>query len=436
MSERVLPIADPPLPSSVGIDPAHQIDFLSRHYLAEPDGFVRDGGSKVKLVIGGMGAGKTHFLVALEEIAQGGGFLTARVDAGHTQLGGFDLVYQAAVREVDFMGLARRYCAQLVEELGYGHVHLDERLTLTQWAILSGHDAGQMRVRVSDALHQRLCERSTLDYGYGLGLLRLCEEAAWGTDEPSESGLLEHWLRGGRVSVRDCNRMRLGTSADRFRSRLWLRSLLHFIRMVGFAGLVVLVDGMEAVVDVRPRAKSAPLGTNESRETWASFVQSVPDGPRYTKQRRDDLYETVRQLIDDMGLLPGFLLVLAGPPALVGADNAKTGFRSYPALASRMANEVETIELNRFADEIVLERLWAADPEAGRTLADLLVSAVIPEADDRLRQRALDAARTQWAVRDVTVSAVRRSVLAVLATVRQEQVRTDSMEPEVWSGVE
>lgn len=434
---------NPPVPGAAHIDPAGQVAFVRRHYLSADGGFVREGGAKIKLVIGTTGAGKTHFLGDLLEAARQEGYLTARVDARAVPLGGFDLLYQALAARLDFADLARRFVGRALAGLGYEEPALGPGQTLAGWATARGHDVGPLRVKLSEALYRRLCGNPDLEYGYAVGLLRWCEATVWGADPAGEGGappgaglqggLLEHWLRGGRVAVRDCNRLRLRRSADRFTARLWLRSLLHFIRMAGLPGLVGAIDGLDVVVESRPRRTAAPdpaahqpgaavagdgQGGPPELGTWSAFVGGAAAGtPHYTKQRRDDFYECLRALIDDMGLMPGLLLALAGPPALVDQHNAKTGFKSYPALAERVENEVETIELNRFADEIVLERLWATDPEAGRALAERLVAAVAPTADQLVRQRAVAAARAQWAVRDVAVSAVRRSVLAVLATV-------------------
>ena len=489
---RGTPAGEPPLPGAAHIDPADQMAFLRRHHLSAGEGFVREGGAKVKLVIGATGAGKTHFLAAVLAAARAEGFLTAHVDAGVRPLGGFDLLYQALASDIDFADLARRFAGCVLVDLGYDAPGPAPGQRLASWAAAHGHEVGPLRMRLSEELHRRLAANPDLDYGYATGLLRWCEtvlwgagggDGSWGNGAAAEGGLLEHWLRGGRVAPRECNRLRLRRSADRHTARLWLRSLLHFIRMAGLPGLVAVVDGLDVLVDTPPRRPAAgptpggdrpgvQAGVDEASASGGAGIPpggavdaGVPDGgaeqtggagqtggasaalagelqgpaggdaapphgwgafaagaaaarPHYSKQRRDDFYECLRALIDDMGLMPGLLIALGGPPALVDAGNARTGFAAYPALAERLQNEVETIEINRFADEIVLERLWAADPDAGRALAERLVEALAPDAPAGVRRQAVAAARAQWAVRDVAVSAVRRSVLAVLQLTR------------------
>lgn len=382
------------------IDPAGQLAFLQRWYLSRDEGFVAQGGAKIKLVLGRGGAGKTHCLSSLLALAAEQDFLTTSVDCRVWPLWGFDHIYRAMTATIDLDGLARRFCERVLGDEGYHGLSLAGGRTLTAWAEASGHDPAPLRVRFDEVLHRRLLSNPDLDYGYALGLARWCTVVAWGGEAAVEAGgVLEHWLRGGRVGQRDCNRLRLRRPADRFTARLWLRSLLHFIRLAGLTGWVAAFDGGETLL--------APhvAGTEDPAAPAAA-------PPHYTRGRRDDFYECLRTLIDDMGSTPGLLLVLAGPPELLGDE--KLGLISYQALAERVRSEVQTVELNRFADELVLERLWATDPGAGRELAEGLLAAVAPDADPGLRARALAAAQAQWAARDVTVAAVRRSVLDVL----------------------
>ena len=490
---HLAPTANPPLPDAAHIDPAGQLAFLRQHYLGAQAGFVREDGAKLKLVLGGTGAGKTHFLAALAAAGRAEGFATAHVDARTQPLWGFDCLYQALVADLDLAGLARAFVVRALEGVGYRGIALEPGHTLENWAGAHGYEPGPLRVRFEEELDRRLLRNVDIDYGYAVGLAKWCTvlalEPAGGGGEAG--GLLEHWLRGGRVAVRDCNRLRLRHSADRYTARLWLRSLLHFMRMAGVPGLVGVVDRMETVLTVPQRApraagraaggpglapgggattdaaapgtvvavdmaaqsaetpwdmaagdataeRAGPLsGQGAAHTTLGGFAGGIAAAGdvRYTPQRRADLYECLRALIDDMGLMPGLLLAIAGPSDLV--TNERVGFQSYPALAERVRSEVQTVELNRFADAIVLERLWATDVDAGRALAERLVAAVAPGAGDAVRQRAVAAAAAQWAARDVTVSAVRRSVLAVLRLAQADgssEVRGEDRDPAAAEG--
>ncbi len=396
----------------VDIDPCGQRRFLGAQYL---DGLLREGAGKLKLLLGPAGSGKTHFLGALAGEAAGRGYLVAQADASRDPLWGFDHLYRAAAGNVDLTALGRAWLARLVGELGYEGVHLAEGSDLTGWARAAGHAEAPLRVRVDEALHAQLLANPTLDRGYALGLLRWCELLLWG-GPGDDLLLLDSWLRGSRVSARECNRLRVRRPVDRFSGRLWLRSFLQLVRLAGRPGLVVAVDGLETVL-APPRGRG--------RAEVAGLAQQAEPGPpgagslgslHYTRQRRDDLYECLRTVVDEGAAMPGLLVVLAGPRELL--TDSRSGIASYPALALRLQNEVATAEVNRFADEIVLERLWAADPGARAALARGWLRHLRPEAPEAVLQQALAAAEAEWrAARDPTLSAVRRSIDAVLEVV-------------------
>ncbi len=395
----------------VHVDPAGQIAFLDRHLLASAGGVVAEGGGSLKLIMGDPGAGKTHFLAACLAQAQARGFCVAHVDGRRQPLYGFDHLYRAVVGGLDLADLARRFVVGLLRREGYADPVLAPGITLHPWCQEADHPPERVRAKLGEALYRSLERNPDLDVAFGVGLSRWCEAVAWGMapEDPMAEGLLERWLRGEKLAVRDCNRLRLRRPVDRYTARLWLRSLIHFVRQAGVPGLVVAVDGMGAVLAARRAPDPLQAGPGDG---LASPTGGDVPPPYYTKQKRDDFYEMLRTLIDEMGLTPGFLLLLAGPPQLMEDD--RNGIHSYVALAERLKTEVETVELNRFADTIVLERLWASDPGAGRTLAERLAEAVVPGADSGVRARAVAAALEQWQVRDVAVSAVRRSVLAAL----------------------
>ncbi len=391
----------PAAADGVHVDPAGQLVFLEEHTLAPEGGVVAEGTGKLKLVLGSAGAGKTHFLEAALALGQRHGMATVLISAERTPLYGFDHLYQAVAGGLDLAQLARDFVTLVLRQAGYEDLELAPGQTLGRWCQESGREAGPMRVTLEEELHRRLVRCPDLDLAHAQGLARWCELVAWGSppEDPMAEGLLERWLRGERVARRDCNRLRLRRPVDRYGARLWLRSLVHFLRAAGRPGLVVAVDDLGVVLG-RRRAAEAPT------EPGASPL------PHYTRQRRDDLYEMLRTLVDEMGLLPGLLLLLAAPPEIL--TDGRVGIPSYVALEERMKSEVQTVELNRFADTITLERLWAADPEAGRTLAERLAAALAPTAGPEVRARAVRAALEQWRVRDVTVGAVRETVLAAL----------------------
>lgn len=397
----------PRLPSGVHVDPCDQTAFLDQHYLRA---FVRQGGAKLKFVLGRTGSGKTHFLGALLDSAESAGFQTVYVDGSATPLWGADNLYRAIATDLDLDSLARRFGQQLAAEGGYEGVDLPPGTNLAGWAEAHGHDAARVRARLDELAYRKLDGNHDLHYPFALGLARWVEQVLWGAAPEADAagGLLEYWLRGGKVAARDCNRLKLRRPVDRYTGMQWLRSLLHFVRIAGGAGLAVGIDNLGVLLEQPRRSQS---GTGEP-SAWEGFVASAPPALRYTKQRREDFYESLRTLIDEMGLVPGLLLLLAGPPELLSDD--RLGIPAYNALQLRIQNEVTSQDVNRFADIIDLDRLWQAAPDAVARLVEHLVSDLSPGAPEPVHAEAVAAARAEWEARDMTISPVRRSVQRVL----------------------
>ena len=79
----------------------------------------------------------------------------------------------------------------------------------------------------------------------------------------------------------------------------------------------------------------------------------------YTKLKREDTYESIRQLIDDIDSLKNIMFVFAFDRELLDNDNA--GIKSYQALWMRIQNEIISRRFNRFTDIVDMDRLAAQE---------------------------------------------------------------------------
>ena len=133
-----------------------------------------------------------------------------------------------------------------------------------------------------------------------------------------------------------------------------LRSLAEVIRMGGYSGLFVAIDDLEIL-------------------TSRSSLEPV----HYTKMKREDTYESIRQLIDDIDSMKNIMFVYAFDRELI--DNENAGLKSYQALWMRIQNEIVGEHFNRFSDMVDLDRLAAQEytPEVIIAISQSLAS--LPE---------------------------------------------------------
>jgi hypothetical protein len=107
---------------------------------------------------------------------------------------------------------------------------------------------------------------------------------------------------------------------------------LEVVRIAGFAGIAVAVDDLEMLIET-----------------------SVLEEVRYTKMRREDAYESIRELIDGIDTLGCFMIVFAMDRSLL--EDETKGLKSYQALWMRIQNEISSDKVNRFADIIDLDKV-------------------------------------------------------------------------------
>ena len=106
--------------------------------------------------------------------------------------------------------------------------------------------------------------------------------------------------------------------------------------MGGYAGLFITIDDLEALVS-------------------RSSLEAV----HYTKMKREDTYESIRQLIDDIDSMKNIMFVYAFDREMI--DNENAGLKSYQALWMRIQNEIVGERFNRFTDVVDLDRLAAQE---------------------------------------------------------------------------
>jgi len=140
----------------------------------------------------------------------------------------------------------------------------------------------------------------------------------------------------------------LGLSASRitkYNARHLLRSLAEVIHLSGHKGLLVMIDDMEALLN-----------------------RGADGSIKYTKLRREDTYESIRQLIDDIDSMRYIMFFMLFDRELMDSENY--GLKSYQALWMRIQNEVVGAKFNRFADILDLDR-YGDQIYSGETLQEM-----------------------------------------------------------------
>jgi hypothetical protein len=307
------------------------IDFISQKYMGE---YISQGGSKIKFVTGKPGSGKTHFLHLISGAAWKQGFVTIHFSAKDIWLHDFKDIYIEIIKQTELENCLKKCAERVITELGYNLNAIPADMSFADYLSSLGEFDALTKKEIRSQLRELFLKNPLIDNNFAIA----CSLLTGGilghpVLESANKELLYAWLFGSKEIKLTALRS-LGLSPakiTKFNARHMLRSLVEVLRIVSYPGIVVLIDNLEILVNS------------------TSF-----DTIRYTKLKREDAYESIRELIDEIDTLNGVMFFFAFDKELI--DNGLSGVKSYQALWLRIQNEIVSGRFNKFMDIIDLDR--------------------------------------------------------------------------------
>ena len=324
------------LPEKSGRGIRFLTDFWEEKYLQE---YIRDGGSKIKFVTGRRGSGKTYFLQLMSALSRKQDYKTVQFSARDVWMHDFREIYIEIFRQCDILDCLEAVGNHLIAEMGYDHRDIPEGMRFIDYLSQNGMGDALTRREIRTLLKQLFLDNPLLDNNFALACSMLTGSIlGYPVLEEQNRELLLAWLEGDRtVKLSQLRAMGFYPSRiTKYNARHMLRSLAEIIRMGGHSGLFIAIDDLEILVS---RSSLEPV--------------------HYTKMKREDTYESIRQLIDDIDSMKNIMFLYAFDRTLIDDENA--GLKSYQALWMRIQNEILGERFNRFADMSDLDRLAAQE---------------------------------------------------------------------------
>lgn len=288
---------------------------------------IADGGSAIRFVIGDFGSGKTFFLNLIRSIALEKKLVTIHADLTpdrrlHATGGQARALYQELIRNMSTRS----------KPDGGGLASVVERFVTTSV------EAGRERnVKPEVVIRERLVSLSEMVNGYDFAEVIACYWKGHDTGNDTLKSDAIRWLRG-EFSTRTDARAALGVRTIVDDSNVYdqLKLLARFVRLSGFAGLVVCCDEL---VNLYKLANTKARNTN---------------------------YEQILRILNDclQGSADGLGFLMGGTPEFL-LDTRK-GLYSYQALQSRLAE-------NRFVKDGLVDYSGPVLRLASLTAEDLFV---------------------------------------------------------------
>ncbi|MDD2232103.1 MAG: DUF2791 family P-loop domain-containing protein [Sphaerochaetaceae bacterium] len=307
------------------------VDFWKQHYLDE---FIRLGGSSVKFLVGRSGSGKTHTLLLLQQQARSCGFINCFFSAKDVWLNDFRQIYLQVLDSIDLDDLISRLSGSVINRMGYEPSEVPAGKNFITFLSDSNDYDGLTLRYLRQHLREAFLDNPMMDNDFGQIMSMLVgSQLGYPQLDASNRDFLVSWLHAdGTQKIPAIRAQGLAPyKITKYNARHMLRSLLSAVSLAGYSGVFVCIDDLEAMVSASPM-----------------------DQVHYTKMKRDDTLESIRQLIDDIDSFHNVMFVFSGGRELV--DNERFGFKSYQALWMRIQNEVVGAKVNRFAGIIDLDK--------------------------------------------------------------------------------
>ncbi|MCC8150538.1 MAG: ATP-binding protein [Lachnospiraceae bacterium] len=281
--------------------------FWKEKYLQE---YIPRGGSKIKFITGRPGSGKTHFLRQMTRLAQEEHYKTVSFSAKDIWMHDFRDIYVEILRQCDIMDCLKAASLCVIREMGYDPAEIPDGMKFIDYLSQNGAGDPVTRREIRAQLRCLFLDNPLLDNNFALACSMLTGSIlGYPILEEQNQELLLAWLNSDRT-IKISQLRALGfypSKITKYNARNMLRSLAEVIHMGGYPGLFIAIDDMEILIS----------------RTSLEVVH-------YTKMKREDTYESIRQLIDDIDSMHYIFFAYAFDRALL--DNENAGLKSYQAL--------------------------------------------------------------------------------------------------------
>lgn len=283
-----------------GLTPTEYVPFFTvgrqnwLHFVEEDlDGFIAEGGGKVRFINGDYGDGKTHFMSVISQLALQKQFASSFVVLTRDiPIHKFELVYQSVVLQ-----LRGRF-----EGVGI-------RLLVEQWV------EKQKKTDVDpETLIRSLRQVPKLDINFVNALMGLVSPPA--ENDPLEESVstqevLYQWFEGKKVPKKTLKKFNIFEVLNKSNSKTFLQSLISFLKLTGHKGMILLLDELETVLAQGTSIRSAAyenirllMDNAEHSEYLHLFFSLIPDVLLSEKgfKSYDALWSRIRSVGDSEGL--------------------------------------------------------------------------------------------------------------------------------------
>lgn len=293
------------------------IDTIRREYLHS---FIKHGGAAVKFAVPMEDINHSQLQNLLCKTAKEENYLFASVDAMSTKIHMIDKLFHTVARQLDWDDLSLAFVKEIFAQNGYALPTHSEDFDFQNIAAINKREEKFLRKEVHSWFEEKIFHDFDMSQEFRIAMIRLClEQLDLAGPSAFLSNAVKEWLRGELRLISALKDALIFQKIARHNARHMLFSLVHWLRVNGKSGLVIVLDITRYLVPGR------------SKNPDDGFFYSVP--------ALLDVYEVLRQFIDGTDEMEGCLIVVLASKEFLDLDDRR-GLRSYDALKLRIWDEV------------------------------------------------------------------------------------------------
>lgn len=318
---------------------AEWVDVIDRDYLAS---FISAGGASVKFAVP-LNRAASSVTDRLEQIATSRDMAFLTADASRVRVHMIDQLFFHFSGQTPWQRLARSRLFGLAAAAGYDVDQNDTGPVEQMVAKANDLDLDFVRGELRRHVTQSVFKDQSLAKDFRVAMTHLClSELSGGEEGAITTRVILEWLTGTNRAVSAVKPYAIRARIMRTNARVFLESLLAWVRSCGQSGTVIVIDINRLAVARNPR----------------------DDMVFYPKAALLDAYEVLRQFVDATDSLDGCLLVVVAAPEFLDTETATRGMGAYEALMFRVYDEVRDRQLpNPMASLVRLDEPGALDGE-------------------------------------------------------------------------
>lgn len=293
------------------------LDYISHFYL---DDYIRAGGSSVKFVVCYPSVAPAEAESGLLAAASSRDYLTASVSAASTKAHLIEKVFSCIANQLPWQDLIDRVLLGFAKDKNWV---IPDKITTAgivhQLNLVNGIGEQQITLIMQKQITDGILRDRLLAKDFRVAMMWLANARLTGGPEQDVTfAKICNWL-GGRINaISEMYTFQIFTKVNQANARHLLGSLLKWISMAGYSGLVVILDANRLLEKSEPPDESL----------------------YYTKAALLEVYEVLRQFVDATDELPCLLLTVLVSPLFLDLDAGGRGLGRYRALMTRVYDEI------------------------------------------------------------------------------------------------